>query len=387
MSVALTFQDVARLLAEPSAEMRAELATRVGNSLVDATLAPNEITLAHEIVRILARDVEGQVRASLSYSLRHARFLPRDVAMKLADDIELVALPMLADSLALSDDDLIEIIRHGSARKQETIAGRPGLREAVCDALIVHAAEPAIVILLDNRSAAIAELSLDRAITRFAGSDRVKRAMVHREALPITVAERLVALVSQELREHLVRTHALSAQAASDIVTTAREHAISRMSAGASDDALRRMVTQMQHNGRLTATLMLRALCTGDIGFFEAALAVKGDVPLDNAQLLIHERSGQGFAALYGKAALPPALFTAMRAAINVVDETGFDGNPRDLERFRERVICRVLTSVSALDPADADYLLDRLGDVLVQVPDPALFAGGPADASQATLA
>jgi len=49
-----------------------------------------------------------------------------------------------------------------------------------------------------------------------------------------------------------------------------------------------------------------------------------------------------------------------------VVAETGFDGNPRDLERFRGRVISRVLTCVSCLDPDDADYLLDKLGDVLV---------------------
>ena len=29
------------------------------------------------------------------------------------------------------------------------------------------------------------------------------------------------------------------------------------------------MVAQMHHNGRLTPTLMLRALCTGDVAFFE----------------------------------------------------------------------------------------------------------------------
>jgi hypothetical protein len=53
-----------------------------------------------------------------------------------------------------------------------------------------------------------------------------------------------------------------------------------------------------------------------------------------------------------------------------VVDETGFDGNPRDLERFRARVIARVLTTVESLDAADADYLIDKLGDVLVPAGD-----------------
>jgi uncharacterized protein (DUF2336 family) len=144
-----------------------------------------------------------------------------------------------------------------------------------------------------------------------------------------------------------------------------------RLSAGASDEALQRMVTQMDHNGRLTPTLMLRALCTGDIGFFEVAMAVKGDVPLENAQMLIHDRGRHGLAALYRKAAMPERLLPAIRAAVDVVAETGFDGNARDLERFRARIISRVLTCVSFLDPEDADFLLDKLGDILVRAPEP----------------
>jgi uncharacterized protein (DUF2336 family) len=145
------------------------------------------------------------------------------------------------------------------------------------------------------------------------------------------------------------------------------------------------MVTQMEHNGRLTPTLMLRALCTGDIGFFEAALAVKAEVPLENAQLLIHDGSRHGFQAIYRKAVLPEPLFAAMRAAIDVVDETGFDGNPRDLERFRSRVISRVLTLVETVASADADYLLDKLGDVLVHAPDPSVYSAAQAG-SQLTV-
>jgi hypothetical protein len=51
------------------------------------------------------------------------------------------------------------------------------------------------------------------------------------------------------------------------------------------------------------------------------------------------------------------------------VDETGFDGNERDLERFRARVISRVLTTVDDLDPIEADYLVAKLGSVLLNAP------------------
>ena len=95
-------------------------------------------------------------------------------------------------------------------------------------------------------------------------------------------------------------------------------------------------------------------------------MAVKGDVPLVNAQRLIHDPGKEGLAALYRKATMPEAWLDAVRAAVDTVDETGFDGDARDLERFRARVITRVLTAVESVDAADADYLIDKLGDVLL---------------------
>jgi uncharacterized protein (DUF2336 family) len=338
----------------------------------DPHLAPQEIALAHDIIRILAFDVEEQVRASLSHSLRHAHSLPKDIALRLANDVDSVALPMLADSIMLSDEDLIEIVRGGSIAKQVAVAGRLNLTEPVSEAIVVHAGVPAVVVLMNNRTARISESSLLRAHERFQGSERVSRAMIYRDTLPITVAERLAAMVSRELQDYLVRHHALSPTVAADLVLTSREHAMIRLSAGASDEALGEMVTQMEHNGRLTPTLLLRALCTGDVAFFEVAMSVKGNIPLENAQALIHDRGRHGLNALYRKSGLPERLLPAIRSAVDVVAETGFDGNPRDLERFRSRVISRVLTCVSSLDPGDADYLLEKLGDIMIHTPAPA---------------
>jgi uncharacterized protein (DUF2336 family) len=369
MAASLSSHDVARLLSEPSSDMRADLASKVAADLTGNALTPAEVKMAQDIVRILARDLEEKVRASLSRGLRHAANLPRDVALKLARDVEYVALPMLADSLVLTDDDLIEIVRNGSSLKQEAIASRQNLPLTVSDALISHADEPAVVVLMGNNTAAIGADGFNRAITRFAASDRVTQAMVLREKLPATVAERLVTLVSRALQAHLVTAHELAPATAADIVLTSREHAIIHLSLGASDDDLRQMVTQMHRNGRLTPTLILRALCSGDIGFFEAAMAARSGVPIENAQILIHEPSRRGLAALFEKAAMPEILFGAVQAAVDVVDETGFDGQARDLERFRSRVISRVLTLVKMVDTADADYLLDKLDDVLVHAP------------------
>ena len=375
MATPLTPQDVARLLAQPSPDLRAELAESMAVHLSGAELAPGEVALARDIVRLLAKDVEAKVRAALAQGLRHSPNLPRDVALKLAEDIESVALPVLADTVVLTDDDLVALVRGGSARKQTAIAGRLNLTEIVADAIVEHGAEPAVAALMGNASAAIAEASFQRAMMRFAGSDRVKSAMAHREGLPMTVCERLVTMISAQLQEHVLKTQALPPGLAADIVLGCREHAMILLSAGASEADLRQLIAQLNHTGRLTPALIFRALCLGDIAFFEAALAEMGEIPIANAQILIHEKTGRGLDALYRKALMPAALFGAFQTAVRIVDETGFDGEPRDLERFRARVISRVLTMTENVEPDVADYLVGKLGDVLVHAHEPPYLA------------
>jgi uncharacterized protein (DUF2336 family) len=370
MTSILSPQEVARLLTDRSPGARAELADRVATSLAEPDLKAAEIALAQDVLRILARDVAETVRASVSRGLRNSSRLPHDLARKLADDVDAVALPLLAESLVLTDDDLVELVRHGSASHHETIAARPNIAETVSEALIAIAEEPAVVVLMRNHTARIGEQSMGHAIARFAGSDQVKNAMVSRPTLPISISERLVALVSKELQQRLMTTHALSPEIASDIVLRSREQAVIRLSMGSSEEELAGMVAQMHRNGRLTPTLMLRALCTGDIAFFEAAMAVKGNVPIANAQRLIHDPSRRGLEALYRKAVMPENLFAAIHTAVDAVDESEFDGEARDLERFRVRIISRVLTVTETLDAADTDYLVNVLGDVLQHAPE-----------------
>jgi uncharacterized protein (DUF2336 family) len=365
MTDSLSQADVARLLSDPSSEPRVELVGKLARELEGPRLAPGELELAQQIVRALAKDVELAVRIALAHSLRHTPHLPHDVAVRLAEDVEAVELPILTDSLLLTDEDLIEIVRRGSSPKQAAIARRPSLSEPVSGALVAHADERAVALLMSNETASISEASLNHAADRFSGSLVVKERMVRRRSLPMAVAERLVVMVSQRLQDHLVRRHELPPGIASDIVLRGRERAVIRLSSGADEKDLIALVTQMQESGRLTPSLILRALCMGDIAFFEVAMATKAAVPVENAQALIHDAGRKGLVSLYRKAGMPPPLLPAIQAAVDVVNETVFDGEPRDLERFRGRVITRVLTQVEGFDTADAEYLVDKLGDVL----------------------
>ena len=97
MASSLTQADVARLLAEPSPAVRAEVADKLAREIDSPALTAAELGLAQDVVRLMAKDVELAVRQALSHSLRHAKHLPRDVALRLARDVEAVSLPILAE--------------------------------------------------------------------------------------------------------------------------------------------------------------------------------------------------------------------------------------------------------------------------------------------------
>ncbi len=365
MVSSLTQADVARLLAEPSASVRAEVAAKLAGELDSTLLTTAELEIAQDIVRAMARDVELAVRSALSHSLRSAVHLPHDVAMRLANDVEAVALPILTESPVLTEADLVEIIQHGTGNKQTAIAGRADVSEPVADALVNGGNEAAVAALMGNAAARIAEASLGKAVDRFADSNRVKAGMVHRASLPATIAERLVVIVSDKLQAHLVSHHELPVSLATDIVLQSRERATLNFSLGSSDQELERLIRQMHLNQRLTPLLVLRALCLGDMAFFEVAMAVMAKVPAMNARILIHDAGPNGLTSLYVRADMPARLLPAVRVALDVVRGTEFDGGERDRERYRSRVITRILTQFEDLAQDDLDYLLDKLGDVL----------------------
>ncbi len=83
MASLLTQADVARLLTEPSAAVRVEVADKLAREIDSPVLGEAELQIAHDILRIMAKDVELTVRSALSASLRAARRLPHDVAYRI----------------------------------------------------------------------------------------------------------------------------------------------------------------------------------------------------------------------------------------------------------------------------------------------------------------
>jgi uncharacterized protein (DUF2336 family) len=360
----LSTDDVARLLKDPSEENRAVTAQKISANF-GPTLSDSERAIAEDIFQIMVNDAAVRVRAALSDSLKDNPEIPHDVALKLAHDVEEVALPMIEFSAVLDDGDLEELIASQGADYQMAVAKRPVVSETVSEALAKTRNEKVVATLVANEGAKIAEGTMNKVLDEFGDSELVNKPMALRHELPLTVAERLVTLVSDNLRTHILTHHELSANYAADLVLQAREKAtVSLLDREDESTDVAALVKQLNQNHRLTPTLLMRALCMGDMAFFEAGMAERADIPVVNAYKLIHDKGDLGIKALFERCGFSASLVKIARAALKVIAETDYDGGDHDIERFKHRMIERVLTQFEqGFDQENLDYLIAKLGN------------------------
>src|SRR5580704_4966058 len=135
---ALSDADIRLLVKGTEPEERAMVAHRLCRHIDRAELTDEERAEAHKILRLMAHDAAEQVRRALAVTLKASPLVPRDVANRLARDIDSISVPLLNFSPAFSDDDLAEIVRIGGPVRQKAIAQRPVLTETVTDAIAQH---------------------------------------------------------------------------------------------------------------------------------------------------------------------------------------------------------------------------------------------------------
>ncbi len=360
---ALSGTDVQRLLQDPAATTRADMAGKIARSFGAGVLRGPERVLAEQIFRLMMRDAEIMVRKALAENLKDNPDLPHDVALTLAADVDDVAAPLLEFSSILTDTDLFEIVRSGAAGKQVSIARRDGVSEDLSRVIAAEAGPDAVATLMANGRASVPEDAFVAALDRFGENENIHGAMVRRSQLPVGVAERLVTLVSATLREHLVTHHELSPDIATDLIFQARERATIDLSLATNRQSVPALVGRLHSNGRLTPTIILRALCTGDLDFFECAMAALAGVPIISAYRLIHDDGGQGLPRLVDHCGFTPEFLEIARTALEVSRELQYDGTPGDRARFAERMIERVVTWFEGgFETENIDYLIGKLG-------------------------
>jgi uncharacterized protein (DUF2336 family) len=104
--------------------------------------------------------------------------------------------------------------------------------------------------------------------------------------------------------------------------------------------------------------LILRALLSGNLELFEAALSELSGLPRGRVSALLLDRGEASLVALLRRAGLPESTFAAFRAALDVIHEMGFADTLSGAARLRRRMVERVLTLCEADQNAAGPLLI-----------------------------
>ncbi len=350
------------LLACASPALRADCAGYFAAEFASEEVSEAFRAAAEPILKVFAEDAVLEVREAIVHQLKCCPFLPPSLARTLAHDVEVVALPVIRYSTVLTDENLVEIIRLGSETRQIAVAQRDTISEPVSGALIDTENGRVVSTLLANAGAAIGEIALHRVTACFGDDVRVQTLLARRPALPLSITERLFALASDEIRRILIERHDLPAELADQVVSLGHEAAVvKRVSEQDSVLDVERLAASMQAGGLLGATMMLRALCQGDVQFFEAAVATKAGTTADDARRHLYDSSDEEFTALFSRTDLPKALFRAFRIVVRLYLEMKQD-NPAAWQRgFTLRAVNRLVEQYPEVSPKSLDHVLSQI--------------------------
>lgn len=359
-------EDVSELKKRPSVRNKSQIAFKVGKLYEQEKLTPNNRLLAEGIFRILLHDAAIKVRETLADTLKNAKNLPADIVNDIIKDIDTVAIPFIQHYEDISDNDLIEILGVANIAKQKAIAKRKNLSAQVSSAIVDKCMPEVIESLLTNDSSHIDNKTFEQIISLYPQNDILKKGIVYRSDLPFEVIEKIINHISYKLKTYLVLNHNLPQDFTSDLINEIKEKLTLKISEEYSqDEQMRDFVQHLYKANRLTYSLVTRAICSGDLAFFEHSLSFLAETPVSSVRkILFNSQADFEIRNLLRKALLPKSVFSTILNAIKVINGIKFDCGRTNNHVFSRKVIERILSSTplnDELSGEDLNYLISQI--------------------------
>lgn len=358
----LKTEDVRNVVRHPDETVRAIAAQRVCRDIRSKILSDEERKFARKLLKYIAEDSAEMVRRALAVTLKNSPKLPRDVAVKLSEDIESVAVPVLTHSPVFTDEDLVEVLKSKAAAKIIAVAKRVSVSDHVARAIIRFGDSRAVAEVAANDGALISEQTASEMLDIYKNDDLIAESMISRRDLPPKIVEKMITLVSEDMAVRITKHHAVSPEVAIDLATRTRERAtLDFIDQSWVSKDLKGLVSCIHAKGRLSASLLIRAVCSGQMRFAEHGLAILSGVSVRKAVLMIHDGGPFGLKALCLRAGLNENMAQVIRAAVMIYRDLELSGLDYDRTCFQELMIERVLTLPFELPETDQLWFLEKL--------------------------
>lgn len=364
--MALSRSDVERLMKDPSTQARQEVLAKIAeqyNTTEDRSLSVEETNIIEDIFRSLARSAEVEIRKTLAESVKNSPNLPKDIALRMADDIADVANPILQNSPTLDDADLLDII--GSTKdvgRMLAIARRDNLSEAVTAPLLDKNNEEISSTVLTSFGSAISDSSYNKILDHVPLEENVVNAILEKGSLSVSITEKLLNRVTGKIRQSLDEKYQIifeSKHLKKEMEKSLELAAESIMGLRSADAHHKKMLDDLQSTGKL---MPFTALISGNYQMFEVGLSRLARVPLNNVRILIYDHGELGLTRLCKKAAIPDKLIGVVAIAVRALQsfEGEYMNKPKPVIRPKD-VVERIKLLAGDRQIEHLDFLISMM--------------------------
>jgi len=257
---------IRRALQGQTAEVRANAVQKICRSIRMVKMTDAERAFATKLMDRICLDVSDLVRRALAITLKSSHNLPRHIALALIEDIDSIAVPILASSPVLIDSDLVEVLKSKAADKIRAIAQRKTLSLHISQAIVSFGDGVATARLAANDGALISPETAEVIADLYVDDALIREAALSRHDMPPAVIAKLIQRstdkIDANLRSYPGMTDSRAAQISRDTQERAQSYVIGK---GWPEDRLRDYARAMDKSGKLTPRLILRAAGRGDL--------------------------------------------------------------------------------------------------------------------------
>lgn len=349
----------------PSSEQRALAAQAIGRMVRDLPLSDAERSLSTQIFEVLSRDVSEEVRRALAVTLRLSPNLPRAVANRLINDIDSIAVPILASSPSVSDDDLIAVLQSRAGVKAQAVASRRGLSAKVSHAVISFGDASSVATLAANDSALISKADAAQMVQLAKHDDLIREAALRRQDMPQDLAVELIHQQVDQVDENLKAETDDHAKIARETGERAKAH---WSAADWTPDAMQAYIDALDTKGRLDEATIARSAGQGDWRFVQLALAKLAGISATKAGMMVLDSRTFGLTALLQRSGLGEAARELVMASAEAFRDVERTGAYVSRDRFQRLIWERVASHPAATEFGDLwmNWLDDGLGPQVV---------------------
>jgi uncharacterized protein (DUF2336 family) len=309
------------LAGDKSVDVRLALAGRLVDLLPGLSAEKHSQLYAYIVQALgtLALDEVLKVRKALASTLKDHAHTPPKVAGQLARDVEReVAEPILRFCAALSDEDLLDILKeHPAGWAVQAIAGRHTVSEEVSEAVIEADYIPAGTALIRNEGASLSSNLLQTIVSRAREYPEWHEPLSVRKSLPPAMAKILAEYVDDRVRLMLQGRADFDEKTSGEIAAVVRRRIEFEQKDDSAEETPTRRVNKLVREGTLNEAAISDGLAMRDREFVILALASLTRSTASDIHKVFSMRAAKPITAMAWKAGL------SMRMALRLQQEIG----------------------------------------------------------------